>query len=110
MMKDRTDNSSYDTNISTKIGEYKSNLPANNFGYYKEALYKTPSGQYFLTGHGGPESRYSEIVAGKNIAHANNCFKPLTFAQAKEWYEDFILHDDQQNKEEAKRRYNHEFK
>lgn len=95
-----------------KIGEYSSDLPKSDFGYYKEALYKKETGEYFLMGEGGPESKYVAITQN-GLAHENNArIKALTFAQAKEWYEDFILNSnsDAASKKEIARIYEQEFR
>lgn len=108
-MKNRIGDLIYDSKTAKKIGEYSSDLPVNDFGYYQEALYKTQADQYFLVGHGGPEQRDTEIINGKKHLRGNAQIKPLTFAQAKEWYQDFILNDSDQDKKEAKRIYKNEF-
>ncbi len=105
-MKDRIGTVIYDTEAAKKIGEYSSDLPASDFGYYKEALYKEQNGEYFLACKVGPQNKYVKYVAGKKISQKSGRIKPLTFSQAKEWYKDFILDE---NKKETKKIYASEF-
>lgn len=108
-MKDRIDTSGRET--AKKIGEFSSGLPKSDFGYYKEALYKKETGEYFLVGEGGPESKYVAITQNGLAPESNARMKALTFEQAKEWYEDFIFNSDgdEATKKENERIYKHYF-
>lgn len=108
-MKDRIGTLSYNTETAKKIGEYSSDLPTNDFGYYKETLYKKRTGEYFLAGYGGPKRNYFEIVNGKKVMQSSSTIKPLTFNQAKQWHQDFILDSDYEDKKETEKVYHREF-
>ena len=49
----------YNTETATAIVEISNNYPSNDFNYCTECLYLTKKGQYFISGHGGPMTRYS---------------------------------------------------
>lgn len=108
-MKEEIDTSRRQT--ARKIGEFSSDLPKSDFGYYKEALYKKETGEYFLVGEGGPESKYVAITQNGLTQRSSARIKALSFEQAKEWYEDFILDSDsdEASKKENKRIYNRYF-
>jgi len=91
-MKKVIKNSVYDTETATFLGEFKSGLPVNDFGYFTETLYRTRSGKYFLYGEGGGNSRYGEW-------HGNNGgpgekIMSMTYNEASEWAQKNLDGDD----------------
>ena len=108
-MKDRIGTLSYNTETAKKIGEYSANYPASDFHYYKEALYKKRTGEYFLAGEGGPASKYAEEAEGGQMMQGSARITPVSFDQAKKWYEDYVLDSDYINREETEKIYHREF-
>jgi len=50
----------YNTETSTKICTYESDVGPSDFKFEKTALFRTPRGRFFLAGFGGALSRWSE--------------------------------------------------
>lgn len=108
-MKDRIGTLSYDTETAKKIGGYSADYPANDFHYYKEALYKKRTGEFFLAGEGGPKSKYAEDAEGGQMLQGGSKITPVSFDKAKQWYEDHILDSDYEDKKETEKVYHREF-
>lgn len=58
-MKKVIDGKLYNTETAEQLAEYWNGLSHMDFGFCIEVLYKTPKGNYFLNGEGGPLTRYS---------------------------------------------------
>lgn len=72
----------YDTQTAKKIGTYTHGADFDT--HYSETLYRKTTGEFFLYGEGGANSRYC------NRAGANNCTPgaqiiPLCYGDAEEW-------------------------
>ena len=52
----------YDTATATEVGSYDAGLGAGDFRDYRESLYLTKRGQFFLEGSGGPMTRWARQV------------------------------------------------
>ncbi|WP_144231788.1 hypothetical protein [Lactobacillus gasseri] len=86
-MKKRIDTLLYDTDTAKELAQYVSPFPYNDVRYYSEWLYKKRTGEYFLYGEGNPGSPWAEKVPYDNAYIAGSDIKPLTFEQAKRWFE-----------------------
>lgn len=84
----------FDTEKAIKIGSYD-NIGRgadswSDFKAWEATLYRTPrSGQYFLSGSGGPMTRFSQS-AGQNSWTGGEELIPLTKESALEWAEQFL--------------------
>jgi len=76
----------YDTETAELIAEHEFGDP-ENFDYTFEALYKTPSGNYFIFGEGGPLTFYAKRV-GPTTKTGGWDIIPLSAETALEWCED----------------------
>lgn len=85
-MKKIISNRVYDTSTARKVGEWSSDLPVNDFGWYREDLYRKKTGEYFLNGKGGPASPYRKMV-GYNAWEGAEAILPVDYEQAREWAE-----------------------
>lgn len=81
-----------DTKTARLLGEYQySNR--RDFYYWREELYRTKSGRYFLYGEGGPASRYAEVV-GQNEWSSGEKIELLPPEAAKQWAEEHLDGDE----------------
>lgn len=83
----------YNTETAVKLGAGESCLPVNDFGYYKEALYRKRTGEYFLYGEGGARSKYA-TQRELNSFGPGDGFTPLTENEAKLWAERYLDADE----------------
>lgn len=74
----------YDTEAARLISSYDSNLPKDDWRYFKESLYQRADGSYFLTGEGGPMSGYSHTDELGNPCYGDGSYS-ITEVHAKAW-------------------------
>ena len=74
----------YDTETAEMIGE-DSFSGYTNFRHWKEQLYRTRKGNFFLYGKGGPSSRYA-VLEEDGWADGEKII-PYTEDEAKAWVE-----------------------
>lgn len=75
----------YDTNTAEFLTSNDNGYPRNDFAYANEELYLKKTGEYFLYGEGGGNSRYGEWHG--NSGGPGEKIMPLTLGEAKEWAE-----------------------
>lgn len=96
----------YDTDTAKKLAEFNpAPYAVSDFNHISEKLYKKRTGEYFLYGEGGPNTIYSKQV-GTNAWSGGEKIIPLSFDEAREWYEKAMNEDEGDAPEEI---YNHEF-
>jgi hypothetical protein len=76
----------YNTETATQIGTDSYNGSTSDFQWWDETLYKTKKGQFFLSGEGGPMSRWSRSC-GNNSTSGGSDIVLLSDAEALEWAE-----------------------
>lgn len=77
----------YNTETSRKIGEASDKAPEDP-RYTHETLYRTKSGNYFIHGEGGPESRYAQERGGQ--WEYGEKILPLSEPMACQWLEEHL--------------------
>lgn len=75
----------YNTETATSIGSYQYSYP-RDFHYLREELYQKNNGEFFLSGEGGPLSKYREQVDSGGWT-SGEAIIPLDVEEAKEWGE-----------------------
>ena len=84
-MKKIIDGKLYDTTTAGKIACCYEELPtAPNF--LQETLYRKKTGEFFLHGKGGAESKYAKLRGGKQWCGAEAII-PLSYESAQSWAE-----------------------
>ena len=86
-MKRIIDGKKYNTETAECVAEWSNHYYPNDFHYCQESLYKTQKGAWFVAGHGGALSKYSEPV-GNNARGGGEGLEPLTPGEARQWLED----------------------
>lgn len=85
-MKQIINGKMYDTKKAEEVASSESSYSYNDGRYYKETLYKTKRGNYFMFGEGGGLSPYAEHT-GWGSCYGEKLI-PLTKEEAREWAED----------------------
>lgn len=85
-MKKIIDGRRYDTETATLIDDTESGCGRSDFHYFRESLYRTKSGAFFLAGEGGPLSHYSQPV-DQNSWSGGSRIRPLEHGEALAWLE-----------------------
>jgi hypothetical protein len=75
----------YDTDTATEIATASYSNPTD-FHHYKETLYKTARGRFFLSGGGGPMSRWARST-GPNETSGSTGILAFSDEDALEWCE-----------------------
>lgn len=83
-MKKVINGAMYNTETAKKLDYYQNIGNTSDFNWYKEELYRTKSGKYFLYGKGGPMSKYAES-AGNNSWTGGSQIIPMNRQSAMEW-------------------------
>jgi hypothetical protein len=78
----------YNTETATKIGGYWNGLGGNDFRNVSEDLYKTKKGNYFVSGSGGPMSKYA--VSNGNTTSGGDDITPLSKDGAFAWAQNHL--------------------
>lgn len=78
----------YDSDNAELIDDYESDYPVNDFNYFKEGLYRTSEGKFFLYGEGNAASKYAECIEGNGAWAGGYDLIPLSTEEAKKWYEE----------------------
>lgn len=85
-MKKIIDGRRYDTETATLIGDYSNGGSWRDFGHVEESLYRKRTGEYFLAGKGGPQTKYAKAVDANSWTRGEKVI-PLTYEGAREWAE-----------------------
>jgi len=84
-MKRVIDGKHYDTEKAERIG-VDGYSDGGDFHYWKEELYRTKKGNYFLYGEGGPLSDYA-VDVGNGSTSGSRKLIPMSEEETLEWLE-----------------------
>jgi len=84
-MKKIIEGKRYDTETATQVAEYGNGLGEGDFSNYDETLYRTPRGNWFLSGEGGPMTKYSRPCG--DMTSGGDGIIPLSSNEARQWLE-----------------------
>ena len=82
----------YDVDKAKKLLEWSFGGP-RDFNYVCEALYVKRTGEYFIAGEGGPNTKYREWV-DSNSWRGGEKITPITEQEAREWVEEHFDADE----------------
>lgn len=91
-MKKVINGSLYDTETAKLLGEDSYSNP-RDFAHWRESLYRTKSGKYFLHGEGGAMTKYAVCVA-QNEWSSGEKIIPLDLDSAQKWAEEHLDGDE----------------
>lgn len=83
----------YNTESAKLIGDTISGSGVNDLRYYYEQLYLKKTGEFFLSGRGGPMTKYAVSVDQNSYSGGSKIF-PLSYEEAKEWSEKHLTADE----------------
>jgi hypothetical protein len=91
-MKQIIDGKTYNTETAALLAEAESACNPSDFHYWREELYRTRRGAYFLAGEGGPMSSWS-ISIDQNSWSGGSGIRLLDEDAAREWTEHYSNED-----------------
>lgn len=74
----------YNTDIAIEVGQCNSTVKPDDINYCMEILYRKKTGEYFLYGKGGPNSKYAQ-PGGMNTWKSGELIVPLDYKSASSW-------------------------
>ena len=83
----------YDTETAKQLGTWSNGGGWRDFNHCEETLYRKRTGEFFLFGEGGANSKYSRRVE-QNTWSGGSEIIPLSAAKAREWAEEKLDTDD----------------
>lgn len=78
----------YDTDKATEIGSWESGRPGD-LDHFGEVLYQKRTGEFFIHGKGGPQTKYA-VSTGQGNWNGSEQIIPLTWENAREWAESHL--------------------
>lgn len=94
-MKKIINNKVYDTDTANKLGSYSYDS-YNSLNYIRERLYRKKTGEFFLHGEGGANSKYARTV-GANSWSSGETIMPLSYEDAQKWAEEKLTVEEYEN-------------
>lgn len=85
-MKKYIEGKVYDTETAKELGWWQNTGDSRDFNWICETLYRKKTGEFFVHGEGGPNTRYSEQT-GTNSWSGGERIMPMTFKEAQAWTE-----------------------
>lgn len=79
----------YDTDTAKNVGELVNDNWSNDSHWFVETLFQKRTGEFFLHGEGGPDSKYAES-AKNNGWFGGEKIIPLSYEAAREWAEEHL--------------------
>lgn len=76
----------YDTDEAEKIVSYSTGGSTSDFDYYREALYRTDSGRWFLHGEGHGKTKYAPVTPDGMKGWGSD-IRALSEEEAYQWCE-----------------------
>ena len=83
----------YDTDTAKKMASIDNGCPANDLNYWEETLYRKTTGEFFLHGAGGANTKYADRV-GVSGWRGGERLMPLAYHDAQEWAETNLSGDE----------------
>lgn len=81
----------YNTETAESIA-VESKYAVNDFSYWREELFLTASGNYFIYGDGGAASRFSKSDGGTHYGSSD--IIPVSVGNAYRWLERYGFHEE----------------
>ena len=92
-MKKIINGKKYDTETAKEVGYWSNGGSWRDFSHVQETLYRKKTGEYFLFGEGGPQTRYA-VSTGQNSWTGGEKITPLTHENARQWAEEHLDGDE----------------
>lgn len=83
----------YDTDTARELGIWTNTWDHRSWTYEHESLYVKRTGEYFLFGEGGPQTKYAESTSDNQWSGGQKIL-PLSPSKAREWAEEHLTADE----------------
>lgn len=82
----------YNTQTAKRLGTHGDYLPGD-VNSSQETLYRTKSGEYFIHGEGGANTRYAKAAGGGGWTDGEH-IAPISAENARQWVQEHLSGDD----------------
>lgn len=82
----------YDTETAKELARCSNGASPTSFAWFCETLYRKKTGEFFLLGEGGANSKYCEWIGGS--VYGTSRIIPYTIDEAKAWVESKLTGDE----------------
>lgn len=76
-----------DADTATRVAKYTNMYDSGDFSWFKEELYRTDSGRWFLFGKGNAQSKYRKTVGTREWSSGKE-IRPFSEDEAYRWLGD----------------------
>lgn len=85
----------YNTDTARKIGTWSNGADRTDFSWVEESLYQKKTGEFFLHGQGGPNTRYAQQLEASRWT-GGETISLVSYDSARQWAEDHLTADQYQ--------------
>ena len=85
----------YNTGTAHKIGTWSNGADRTDFSWVEESLYQKKTGEFFLHGQGGPNTRYAQQLEASHWT-GGETISLVSYDSARQWAEDHLTADQYQ--------------
>ena len=85
----------YNTDTARKIGTWSNGADRTDFSWVEESLYQKKTGEFFLHGQGGPDTRYAQQLEASHWA-GGETISLVSYDSARQWADDHLTADQYQ--------------
>ena len=85
----------YNTGTAHKIGTWSNGADRTDFSWVEESLYQKKTGEFFLHGQGGPNTRYAQQLEASRWT-GGETISLVSYNSARQWAEDHLTADQYQ--------------
>lgn len=79
----------YNTDTARKIGTWSNGADRTDFSWVEETLYQKKTGEFFLHGQGGPDTRYAQQLEASHWT-GEETISLVSYDSARQWAEDHL--------------------
>lgn len=85
----------YNTDTARKIGTWSNGADRTDFSWVEESLYQKKTGEFFIYGQGGANTRYAQQLEASHWT-GGETISLVSYNSARQWAEDHLTADQYQ--------------
>lgn len=85
----------YNTDTARQVGTWSNSADCNDLSWVEESLYQKKTGEFFLHGQGGPNTRYAQQLEASHWT-GGETISLISYESAQKWAEEHLTADQYQ--------------
>lgn len=85
----------YNTDTARQVGTWSNSADCNDLSWVEESLYQKKTGEFFLHGQGGPNTRYAQQLEASQWT-SGETISLISYDSARQWADDHLTADQYQ--------------